>query len=73
MNTPETNQKVSLGCGTLILIAIIVLIFGGISNDSLIFTQIKEMKTELQRMSAEIQRLGTEIKGLRAALDKTPR
>ena len=63
MNTPETNQKVSLGCGTLILIAIIVLIFGGSSSQS-------TTRTELREMKIEIQRLGNEIKVLRTALEK---
>jgi|688.fasta_scaffold2324126_2 hypothetical protein len=63
MNTPETTQKVSLGCGTLILIAVIVLIFGGSSSQS-------TTRTELREMKIEIQRLGNEIKELRAALEK---
>jgi hypothetical protein len=64
MNTPETTQKVSLGCGTLILIAVIVLIFGGSSSQS------RSTTTELREMKIEIQRLGNEIKVLRTALEK---
>jgi len=64
MNTSETNQKVSLGCGSLILIALIVLIFGGNSSESL-------MRTQMQEMKAEIQRLGNEVKSLREVLEKS--
>jgi hypothetical protein len=47
----------------LILIAVIVLIFGGSSSQS-------TTRTELREMKIEIQRLGNEIKELRAALEK---
>lgn len=63
MNTDETHQKVSLGCGSLILIALIVLIFGGNSSEGMMRMQMLEMKSEIQLLS-------NEIKELRKALEK---
>ena len=48
------SQKVSLGCGTLILIALIVLIFsnGGGNKDTA--RQLQEVKAELANLKQEI-------------------
>lgn len=46
----DSNNKASLGCGSLILIAVIVLIFGNAVND-------KELLREVQSLKAEIDRL----------------
>ena len=43
----DRTQQVSLGCGTLILIALIVLIFSGGS--------VRDIKTEVQSLRAEVR------------------
>jgi len=55
----NTDSSVSLGCGTLILIAIIVAIF---SNGS-------DISSDIQRLRSEVQELTKEVKDLRAVID----
>ncbi len=51
---PEpSNNKATLGCGTLILIALIVVIFGNRGNE--------EVRTELQNLTQRIEQLETKI------------
>ena len=54
MTVEEHSQKVSLGCGTLILIALIVMIFGSGKTD--------EIEDELRGLTAEIGELKTSIR-----------
>jgi hypothetical protein len=56
-----STQKVSLGCGTLILIALIVLIFsnGGGNKDTA--RQLQEVKAELASLKQEIALLRRSI------------
>lgn len=58
---PMPDQKVSLGCGTLILIALIVLFFSG-GND------IKGVRDELRRTRDEIRALRVAIDAQSAQL-----
>ncbi len=53
MTVEEHSQKVSLGCGTLILIALIVMIFGSGETD--------KIENELRGLRAEIGVLKTSI------------
>lgn len=46
----DSNNKVSLGCGTLILIAVIVLIFGNANND-------KDLLREVRRLQSDVRAL----------------
>lgn len=56
----QTDQKVSLGCGTLILIAIIVLIFGNRgSND--------ELDRRLDRIESQLDKIEKKMEGLEKA------
>ena len=48
----DSNQPVSLGCGTLILIALIVLIFSNANNDE--EEQIRELRSDVQALTKEI-------------------
>jgi hypothetical protein len=55
----EESNKVSLGCGTLILIAIIVLIFSSHGNDSA--PAIQQLKTSIEQQSGRINELEMKI------------
>jgi len=46
------NEKVSLGCGTLILIALIVLIFGNRGSE-------KDIEERLERIEKQLDRIET--------------
>jgi cell division septum initiation protein DivIVA len=61
----ESNQKVSLGCGTLILIALIVMIFSGTPN--------RDIKQELQQLQTEIRSLQSMVEAQRASIQKLQR
>ena len=61
----ESNQKVSLGCGTLILIALIVMIFSGTPN--------RDIKQELQQLQTEVRSLQSMVEAQRASIQKLQR
>jgi type II secretory pathway component PulM len=54
------EQSVSLGCGTLILIAIIVMIFSS-SNDQDIERELKQLKSEVQLLKSAVEAQTTEL------------
>jgi len=72
MDQNGTNQKVTLGCGTLILIALIVLIFGSAGNNE-VKRDLREMRAEFERLERVLQSQNGEIAGLRAAVEKLSR
>lgn len=51
----ESSRTANLGCGTLILVALIVLIFGN-KNDDLV-REIQGLRTEVQQLSEEVRNL----------------
>ncbi|HUP64385.1 MAG TPA: hypothetical protein VM557_03795 [Thermoanaerobaculia bacterium] len=57
--------KVQLGCGTLLLIALIVMIFSGRGSE-------RELKREIQELNAKIDRLEQKIDALGAESDVSP-
>ena len=61
----ESNQRVRLGCGTLILIALIVMIFSGTPN--------RDIKQELQQLQTEIRSLQSMVEAQRASIQKLQR
>lgn len=69
---PESNHKASLGCGTLILIALIVLIFGNHQNTDLnrsiqrLSSQINTIEQETNSQSEALKKIESELKSLRA-------
>jgi hypothetical protein len=79
----ESSQKASLGCGTLILIALIVMIFSHGGDDKKLRSEISGLRTEIQNLSTkvgaapagmdelkqEIQALGKAVGVLRESLD----
>ena len=62
MADDRSTQTVSLGCGTLILIALIVLIFGRGDTD--------RVESELRAVRSDVAQLGTEIKDLKEAVEQ---
>jgi len=52
----ENSQKVGLGCGTLILIAIIVLIFGNAGSEELT-QEVQQLRQEVAQLNSAVQRL----------------
>lgn len=62
-----SSQKVSLGCGTLILIALIVLIFSreGVDN---VEKEVQALRREVAGLKQDVQAQTEEIKKLQAQL-----
>jgi len=60
----ENNRKMTLGCGTLILIALIVLIFGNISVDETT-KEVKHLRQEVQALGNMVSSQGHEIEEMR--------
>lgn len=58
------GQEVSLGCGTLVFIAIIVLIFGGRGVGNL-ESQVRSLRTEVGELKKAVEALTSEVKALR--------
>ena len=55
------GQEVSLGCGTLIIIALIVMFLAGGKND--------DLKEEVQGLRGEVAQLRTAIESLEATIE----
>ena len=70
MSDMDRNQQVSLGCGTLILIALIVLFFSNRNGDD-VKNEIRKLRTEIQRLDHRIRQQSEEVKALRDALDRS--
>ena len=62
----ERDLKVSLGCGTLILIAIIVLFFNGNGSN-------RQLRDEMNQMKNAVTNLQNEIKSLRRTIENQQR
>jgi hypothetical protein len=58
----DKNQKTTLGCGTLILIALIVMIFGNMSGH--------EATEEIKKLSQEVQTLRSTVSDQTKAIKK---
>jgi len=62
------GQEVSLGCGTLILIALIVMFFSGRGiND--VKREIREMRDEMRDMRVTIDAQSSQLRDLEAKID----
>jgi outer membrane murein-binding lipoprotein Lpp len=57
MNTAATDKQVQLGCGTLILIALIVMIFSGGGDIDKLQMSIDELQTKVDRLEQKIDEL----------------
>jgi Sec-independent protein translocase protein TatA len=63
------GQEVSLGCGSLILIALIVLIFSGSGRGDL-ESEVRSLKSEIRDLKKAVDAQTGEIKALREKLEK---
>jgi septal ring factor EnvC (AmiA/AmiB activator) len=68
----ETNNKASLGCGTLILIALIVMIFSNSNrgDDKQLRNQISTLQSSVSGLKTELASLKTDLKNQSDTLDK---
>jgi archaellum component FlaC len=71
MAEDNRTQQVSLGCGTLILIALIVLIFSGRGTGDL-EREIQGLRSEVKKLKMVVEEQTGEIKSLQQKLDKQP-
>jgi outer membrane murein-binding lipoprotein Lpp len=58
---PASNTNASLGCGTLILIAIIVALFSGRGRVNDLETQIGDLQAQVERLEAKIDSLNARL------------
>jgi uncharacterized protein YlxW (UPF0749 family) len=63
-----TDNKVSLGCGTLILIALIVLLFGNSGGNSDLKREIRSLKNEIGSIGRKTSEVQSEVKNLQVQL-----
>lgn len=61
------GQEVSLGCGTLVLIALIVLIFSGRGTDSM-EREVRQLRSAVGDLKKAVEAQSTEIRQLRDRL-----
>ena len=64
----DSNRSVSLGCGTLILIILIVVIFGNMANKE-VQQEVQQLNGRLDRMEALLEAQAATLDGLRAAVE----
>lgn len=69
MADDKRTQQVSLGCGTLVLIALIVLIFSGRGTDKL-EREIHDLRSEVGELKKSVEAQTAELKLLQQKLDK---
>lgn len=72
-----SDNKVSLGCGTLTLIAIIVLILGANGRDRELRDEVnrmgRELRNEVNQMKKAVTQLKNEIESLRQTIENQQR
>ena len=66
MHSSERNGPVSLGCGTLIIIAIIVLIFSGGERIDELKAEVAGLREEVRALQATVDELAGELRGRNA-------
>ena len=69
-NANPMQQQATLGCGSLILIALIVLIFGK-SNVNELEKEIKTLSGEVKVLRGTVESQSAEFKSLRESIEKT--
>lgn len=67
----ENNQKVSLGCGTLILIALIVMIFSHKpKTDPVILNKLDNIHREVSELKFQVRNLQDSVEVMKQILNK---
>ena len=69
MSDDNRSQQATLGCGTLILIALIVMIFSGGGTKDL-EREVKDLKTEVGALKKAVESQTDEIHALREKVGK---
>lgn len=64
MTEQSTNNRVQLGCGTLIIIAIIVLLFSGGSDSRKLRGELEDLNRRLDRMERKLDELAEKLNRL---------
>lgn len=59
--SPPSSTNASLGCGTLILIALIVALFSGRGRINDLETRIQDLQTQVERLEAKIDSLNARV------------
>jgi Tfp pilus assembly protein PilO len=67
---PAPDNKASLGCGTLILIALIVMIFGNANSgdDKKLSDQLNSLKTEIGSLKSELNKQSDNLEKIERSL-----
>lgn len=73
MAEQSMDNKVQLGCGTLIIIALIVMFFSGGSGSSRLRAQLSDVERKLDAIEKKIDDLSEKIDRLPASAPATPR
>jgi hypothetical protein len=63
----NVNQKVSLGCGTLLLIALIVVIFSNSGTRGL-DSEVRKLNTEVQALQSQVNLQNQTLQSMNATL-----
>lgn len=71
MADDNRTHQVSLGCGTMILIALIVLIFSGRGSNDL-EREVRGLRSEVNELKKSIEAQTSEFRLLQQKLDKQP-
>jgi archaellum component FlaC len=66
----KRTQHVALGCGTLILIALIVMLFGGGPSMSNLENEVRGLRSEVGNLKAAVELQTNEIRQLREKVEK---
>ena len=61
MTDMPTDNKVQLGCGTLIIIALIVMLFSGGSDSRKLRGQLDDMNKKLDRLEKKVDELSQKV------------
>lgn len=69
----KRTQHVTLGCGTLILIALIVMFFSGGPGMSNLENEMRGLRSEVSNLKTAVELQTNEIKQLREKVEKVPK
>ena len=61
MAEDSTTNRVQLGCGTLIIIALIVMVFSGGSDARMVREQLEDMNRKLDRLEKKVDDLSERV------------
>ena len=67
MADQNQNNKVQLGCGTLLLIAIIVMVFSGSNQSSQVSSDVRALRQNVEQLERKIDSLTKAIEQQRTA------